>query len=599
MNLSQVARDFSNIFQVGVSARKNAKTPSSLEVRSMNALTGEAQYQPWSDWWQDNTSLSYRWPQMIKEYEQMDEYSEIKIALDTYADEVSQPDPETGMSVHVEGSDKAQVERVKDLLFNKLRIEDNIWALARRTAKFGNLFDRLKWSDKGIEAIIPATGVKEVEPMLTDEGMLGAYKIEGRELVRYKKMKKKQNMLREKQGNEKVNTPGMRLVPPWDYCHYKILGDKRHERYGSSMIEPARKIWKKLEQLENAVAIYRLMRAPDRLVYLIDVGDNTEPLEALAVTQEYQKQIKQRYFLDKDTGDYKVGLHPAAIETDIFWPTRPSANSRVERLQGGADIQSIVDIDFFLNKLFRALRMPPDFMGGAGGGNINLLTPLSQQDIRVARFVRRLQRAVIRGLTDIAQIHLSILGLSINTKTFQIRMSNIIAEDEQRKADLMNVKMTQANDISRLLIDAGGENSDPRIALRFVLTQILEYDKKQMGWLGFTDVPPEMIKEAESFGRDGGTNGYFSDYMRILQESSKNPDVKNSEKRWHDKTDEKSLMKTAQELTEAEEEDREAEAEAQKEDKVAPGEGKDEIYGTAGGDKPDGGSGQEGNGKGI
>ena len=64
----------------------------------------------------------------------------------------------------------------------------------------------------------------------------------------------------------------------YEIVHFRLLSDTNFLPYGKSMIEPARKIFKQLTLMEDAMLINRIMRAPERRIFKIDVG-NIPPAE--------------------------------------------------------------------------------------------------------------------------------------------------------------------------------------------------------------------------------------------------------------------------------------------------------------------------------
>ena len=64
----------------------------------------------------------------------------------------------------------------------------------------------------------------------------------------------------------------------YEIAHFRLLSDTNFLPYGKAMIEPARKIYKQLSLMEDAMLINRIMRAPERRIFKIDVG-NIPPAE--------------------------------------------------------------------------------------------------------------------------------------------------------------------------------------------------------------------------------------------------------------------------------------------------------------------------------
>ena len=56
---------------------------------------------------------------------------------------------------------------------------------------------------------------------------------------------------------------------PWEIAHFRLLGDDRRLPYGTSVLEKARRVWKQLLLSEDAMLVYRVVRAPERRVFKV------------------------------------------------------------------------------------------------------------------------------------------------------------------------------------------------------------------------------------------------------------------------------------------------------------------------------------------
>ena len=425
-----------------------------------------------------------------KEYEEMDSYSEVALCLDTYADEVTQPHPLRRQMVWVEGENASQVDNVEELLFDVLHVDDVIWSIARETAKYGDEFSRLFCvKDNGVEWWDATPNRALVTPHRDKKGGLQGYELMGAELQHF--LKNMRDPESEGNGNgKKISSHNGFVCRPWEYIHFKILGRNRSAGLGTSMLSAARDVWRQLKMLEDAVAVYRLMRAPDRLIWNIDVGEDVTPQEALDICKRYQDAMKKVSQLDMNADRLDVQTRPGTVDTDIFMPRRPGSDSGVDRLDGGADIHSLVDVEMMLNKFYRAMRIPRDYVGGEGfSGDFRI--PLSTQDLRMARFCRRLQKAVMMGFMDIAQLHLAFKGLDVNAKTFRIEMYRLITRDEERTVEMIENRLNQASEYADILdtLEVDIEKVKP-----YILSQVLEMSATDLKFFGIDLKDGELEK---------------------------------------------------------------------------------------------------------
>ena len=84
----------------------------------------------------------------------------------------------------------------------------------------------------------------------------------------------------------------------WQMAHFRVLGNDKYAPYGTSVLESARRIWRQLTLMEDAMMAYRIVRAPERRVFKIDVG-GIPPEDIEQYMQKVQTQMKRKqHWLD-------------------------------------------------------------------------------------------------------------------------------------------------------------------------------------------------------------------------------------------------------------------------------------------------------------
>jgi hypothetical protein len=123
------------------------------------------------------------------------------------------------------------------------------------------------------------------------------------------------------------NSGGM-TFENWQMAHFRILGNDKHAPYGTSVLEPARRIWRQLTLLEDAMMAYRIVRAPERRVFKIDVG-NIPPQDVEQYMQKVMTQMKRHQVVDPTTGRLDLRYNPLSIEEDYYIPIRGTSNTDI------------------------------------------------------------------------------------------------------------------------------------------------------------------------------------------------------------------------------------------------------------------------------
>ena len=217
----------------------------------------------------------------------------------------------------------------------------------------------------------------------------------------------------------------------------------------NSILEKARRIYRQLVMSEDAMLIYRVVRAPERRIFKVFVG-NMEDTDIEAYIQKIANKFKRTPIVDSKTGQIDLRYNQAGIDQDWFVPVRTeNAASPIDTLPGAAPLP-IDDIEYLQKKLFAAIRVPAPFLGfgeAVGDGkNLSLL------DIRFSRTVNRIQKAMIQELNKIAIIHLFMLGHEEELDNFTLALTNPSTQAELLKIELWSQKLDV---YSKAMADAG------------------------------------------------------------------------------------------------------------------------------------------------
>ena len=205
--------------------------------------------------------------------------------------------------------------------------------------------------------------------------------------------------------------------------HFRILGNDKYAPYGTSILEAARRIWRQLTLLEDAMMAYRIVRSAERRVFYVDVG-NVAPNDVEQFMQKAMTALKRNQVVDEKTGRVDLRYNPLSIEEDYFIPVRGQQSTKIESLAGGQYTGDIDDVKYLRDKLFSAIKVPQSYLARGEGGEEDKTT-LAQKDIRFARTIQRLQRSVISELEKIGIIHLFVLGYrNEDLIKFKLRLNN-------------------------------------------------------------------------------------------------------------------------------------------------------------------------------
>ncbi len=331
------------------------------------------------------------------DYEQMEYMPEIASAMDIYADEMTTHSALSPM-LNIECTNEEIKAVLSSLYENVLNINHNLFGWCRSMCKYGDFILYMDIDETiGVKSVIPIP-LREVERMEGEDPTNPNY-------IQYQ-----------------WNSAGM-TFENWQVAHFRVLGNDKYTPYGTSVLDPARRIWRQLVLMEDAMMAYRIVRSSERRVFYIDVG-NIAPQDVETFVQKTITSMKRNQVVDATTGRVDLRYNPLSVEEDYFIPVRGGESSKIENLPGGQFTGDIDDVKYLRDKMFAALKVPASYLS-AGEESAEDKTTLSQKDMRFARTIQRLQRAVITELEKIGIVHLYTLGFrGDDLVSFRLRLNN-------------------------------------------------------------------------------------------------------------------------------------------------------------------------------
>ena len=352
------------------------------------------------------------------DYAEMESMAELASALDIYADEICSTGDD-GEILHIDSPNSKTKELLRSLFYDTLNIEFNARTWMRNLCKYGDYYLLIDHHpDYGVINCFPLP-VNEVE---REEG----YDKENPLAYRYRWV-----------------TQGNRVLENWEVIHFRLLGTDNFLPYGMSVLEPARRVWRQLILMEDAIMVYRIVRSPERRVFYIDVG-NIAPQDVPSFMEKAKTSLKRNQIVDNSTGRVDLRYNPLSTDEDYFIPIRGDQSSRIDSLPGGQFTGDIDDLMYIQNKLFAALKIPKSYLGYES--DIGAKSTLSQLDVRFARTIKGMQRVFLAELTKIGIIHLHSCGFrGDDLLNFDLSMANPSMISDLQRLELWRTKFEVAS----------------------------------------------------------------------------------------------------------------------------------------------------------
>ena len=354
------------------------------------------------------------------DFDQMEYMPELASALDIYADDMTTSN-EFNKLLKVDCKNEEIKSIIESLFYDALNVEFNAFGWARTMCKFGDFFLYL-----------------DVDEVLGVKGVIGLPSGEVERL-------EGQDPTNPNYVQYQWNSANM-TFENWQIAHFRVLGNDKHAPYGTSVLDPARRIWRQLVLIEDAMLAYRVVRAPERRVFKIDVG-NIPPQDVEQYMEKVKTAMKRNSLVDASTGRVDLRYNPLSVEEDYFIPQRGGTGSDIITLAGASSLNDIDDVKYIRDKLFSAIKIPHSYLTMVEGASEDKTT-LAQKDIRFARTIQRLQRALVSEFEKIAVVHLYTLGFrGQDLISFKLSLNNPSRLAELQEIEHIRTKFDLANNV--------------------------------------------------------------------------------------------------------------------------------------------------------
>lgn len=262
-------------------------------------------------------------------------------------------------------------------------------------------------------------------------------------------------------------------------------------RRGESYLDNARIAWQVLSALEDILMLTRMTRSMLYRIFSVEVG-NKGDAETTRILNQLKNRIKFDETINVKEKVYNSDVRQIPLADSIFIPTRNGIGAiDIKTVGGDVNLRDAVDLDYFKDKLFAALRIPKAFLGFSDegtGGMIN--TSLTRMDIRYARTIRGIQNVLAAGLKDLCLKYLKLTRPESTLEElpdFKIVFTSINTEED-----------SQRNETKKVQIET--------------LDKLLEtFENMQVSVADIPELRNALIKEYIG-----------SDYLEIIKEAEKN-----------------------------------------------------------------------------
>ena len=245
-------------------------------------------------------------------------------------------------------------------------------------------------------------------------------------------------------------------------------------------IENAKRAYRQLSLIEDSVVIYRLVRAPERLVFKVYTG-NMPPPKA----ESYIKGLMMKYWSKKTYNSMESRVSnvydPQSMLDSYWFPVDAQGKGTdVSTLASAGNLGEIKDLDYFLSKLYKSLKVPTS----------RFLTPgdpfkdgaeITRDELRFARFIMRLQSQFAMGIKETFITHLKLKGLwkecKLREQALYVKFNEPTSFMAMRNQQLLQMRFDNYNTATQ------SEAISKSFAQKYYLDMSAETMKENREWL--------------------------------------------------------------------------------------------------------------------
>ena len=442
---------------------------------------------------------------LSKEYREMAMFPEVADALDEICDEAIAPD-DTGDILSLQFDDETlsknknkvkNLQKEFDFVIHKLlKFNDDGFNLFRKFYIEGELYGEMVINPKS-----PKQGVKKIV-FLPPETMMVKYDEYQNIDAFYQKI---ENIANRNQSLTEFSSEQI------SYINSGIFSSDK--KVPLSFIERAKVAYRQLKWMEDALIIYRIVRAPERRVFTVDVG-NLPKKKAEEYMNNIIRRYKQKKIYNPSTGEIDVGKQVLSMIEDFWLPRRADGSGpSVDTLAGGENLGEMDDVLYFVKKLYKALKIPTKRMDEESSGGVyqpnGKAGEIDRDEIKFAKYVVRVRNRFIKFVTQIFIKHLQLKGLWKQYKLEEDMFSFIFNEENEWRETKKLENFRERLDLFR---EAKEHSTDPEkaiYAVEWLMKEILKMsdeDIEENKKLAEKEKKEKEAREKED-GGDGDEEG--------------------------------------------------------------------------------------------
>lgn len=446
----------------------------------------------------------------VRKYREMEAFPEISDALDYICDEAIFVDQENRVAtLEIRRNLPPDIKRIiqaewEYITMDVMELHKGGWDMFRRWCVDGELYLEKILNDKRDRIV----KTKILNPSIT-------YPIYSGEDILYFVQKKSASMGNQttygnytyQSGNQYIGTESekdglVRLNST--QVSYANFG-----RYGTNFLDirgfldSAIMPYNWIKNLELALLIYRIVRAPERFLYNVEVG-KTPTTKARENINRLKDEYRKKDFVNPNTGEIDMNKAFMSMVDDIWLMKREGIGSDISTIGGTMSLGEINDVDHFKKKLLTALKIPKSRWGMADTTeNKGFTRPgeISYEEHKFNQMVGRMRNQFVAIIQDVFFTQLRLDGIPekyISHDMFNIQFTDSNLFQREKEMMILADQIGKINDGNTFFQTK--QNPDGILPFEYTMKKIFGASE----WSAMSEERKQFIESLASSGQPEG-----------------------------------------------------------------------------------------------
>jgi len=243
-----------------------------------------------------------------------------------------------------------------------------------------------------------------------------------------------------------------------------------------------------LRQIEDAVVIYRISRAPERRIFYIDVG-NLPKQKAEQYLRELMNRYRSKLVYDKSTGTIRDDRDHLSMLEDYWLPRREGGRgTEITTLPGGQNLGQMDDVDYLQKKLYQSLNVPITRLVSENGFNMGRSAEISRDEVKFQKFISRLQYRFSEMFMTLLKTQLILKGITTQddwdmiSKDMKVVFNRDTYFDELKENEILSERLNMLDKVQPFVGEFFPKN--------FIFKKVLKLTDKEI-----KDIQDELEQE--------------------------------------------------------------------------------------------------------